>query len=63
MLSDLIGNFTDKIYVFVTSDGSVSFVLPWIDPDAIVLTIGILITIWFFFETLFVFIGRWKKFK
>ena len=63
MIDTLFGEYIDKVFVFLRSDESISFVLPWINFDYIYLTFVIMATISFVFEVFCIFVSHWRDHK
>ena len=61
MTDSLFSPVIDKVFVFLSSDDHVTFVLPWLNFDFIYITILVCITIAFIFDTVCIFLAHWRK--
>lgn len=57
----LFVDYIDKVFVFFAADGSISFVLPWLNFDYIYISILVCLTIVFIFDVVFIFINQKGK--
>lgn len=61
MIYTLWSDAIDKVFVFLRPDGSVSFVLPWINFDYLYIAVLVCITLAFIFDVFCIFVAHWRK--
>ena len=61
MSDTLFTPIIDKVFVFLSPEDHVTFVLPWLNFDFIYICILVCITVAFIFDTLTIFISHWRK--
>ena len=61
MIDTLFSHYIDKVFVFMSPEGNVTFVLPWLNFDFIFVTVLVCITIAFLFDVFCIFVAHWRK--